>query len=236
MIDFNEINIEEYNKKIKEYKKRKILDLTDLYIYNTDKNRIIGGCPRQAWYKAVGFDTSNLTLGTIENKEKDKFVLNYTINKIDIFLKNKEYKTKKLNTLKLLGLNLDFSNSLEYSNYDEYNLIIVLKTNTNKLFNDKNNYIYFLPIIFSVLQIYDNVIILLKNTYSFEEKTINYGHNKELLTINGIEYPYNIRKSFDELKIGLSYLSECIEKRKIPTLVNINKCNGCLYKNFCKTM
>ena len=237
MIDFlNKANEENFSEKTLEYKENKTLDLTDLYIYNSDRNRIIGGCPRQSWYKAVGFTTSNLTLSAIENKEKDKFILNYTISKLEKYFKKNKYKTKKLNTLKLLGLSLNFSNSIEFYDYEEYNIAIVIKANTSKLFNDENNYIYFLPIIFSILSIYSNVYIILKNTYTFEEKVISYGHYNKLIKINGVEHPYNLHKCFQELKVGLSYLSECIEKRKIPTLVNANKCNSCLYKNFCKTM
>lgn len=238
MIDFlKEVNINMFDEKILEYKNNKVLELTDLYIYNSDKNRIIGGCPRQSWYKAVGFVPSNLSLGAIENKEKDKNTIEYTINKLEKYFKNNDYKTRRLNTLKLLGLELNFKNSIEfYNNVDEYNIAIVVKANTNKLFNNENNYIYFLPIIFSIISIYDKVIIILKNTFTFEEKMITYGHSNDFLTVNGIEYPYETRKCFNELKAGLSYLSEFIERRKIPTLVNINKCNTCLYRDFCKTM
>lgn len=237
MIDFlKEANINMFDEKILEYKNNKTLELTDLYIYNSEKNRIIGGCPRQSWYKAIGFTTSNLTLSSIENKEKDKFVLNYTISKLEKYFKKNKYKTKKLNILKLLDLNLNFKNSLEFYNDKEYNIAIVIKANTNKLFNDKNNYIYYLPIIFSILSMYNNVYIILKNTYTFEEKIISYGHYKKFISINGVEQPYEVRKCFNELKSGLSYLSECIIKKKIPLLVNINKCNNCLYKDFCKTM
>lgn len=46
MIDFlNKANEENFSEKTLEYKENKTLDLTDLYIYNSDRNRIIGGCP-----------------------------------------------------------------------------------------------------------------------------------------------------------------------------------------------
>lgn len=231
-----EANFYKYKNYEKKIKKEKELLMTDLYILNSEKNNIIGGCPRQAWFRSVGYTFSNDDFYKIEKNIFEEYILKYTLNKIKELFNFEKKESSDLDYICFKENKIKFNNTITFNENNKNIALTVIKMKNSKLTNEENNFLVFLPFAILALMIFDKYILIEKNVYTLEEKTICFERINNNLFINGENKGIQLINAFKEIADEINNINKSIKEKTIPTLVNIKYCKKCLWKNFCKTL